>query len=402
MTRAHLERVRVRAAAEAEELRRMAQADIDEINAWQEAEAVRLREEAARRIVARGRGAGRLPRPPRRDHRHRGRPDRGRGRELPARARRVLRQADDRVRPRRDRPDGRRAPAAPGPREGRRRGPGPGPGRGRRRGRCASRRATPEREAVSASDRADAAAEALRRAARRPTVHPCRSWPPRTAPERPPTAARVPAQTRRTRPSASFARSRRWRRRGRGAKATNGGNGNGRHASAEVAEKPVPVTTPVDDIASRPSRRPIRSRPPRTDPAARRGAFRSRESQPVDARSAQRSGVSPMGPVGAARRVDSTQPAGHPVAIPGRPGPRGRPSRAGAVVVLGVREPERRLIGRSRGGEVARHRAGSGAPPRRRPGLGRPPRPGGATRGRTPGPDPGRWRASASGRSRSS
>ena len=54
MTRAHLERVRVRAAAEAEELRRMAQADIDEINAWQEAEAVRLREEAARRIVARG------------------------------------------------------------------------------------------------------------------------------------------------------------------------------------------------------------------------------------------------------------------------------------------------------------------------------------------------------------
>ena len=54
MTRAHLERVRVRAAAEAEELRRMAQADIDEINAWQEAEAVRLREEAARRIVVRG------------------------------------------------------------------------------------------------------------------------------------------------------------------------------------------------------------------------------------------------------------------------------------------------------------------------------------------------------------
>lgn len=54
MTRAHLERVRVRAAAEAEELRRMAQADIDEINAWQDAEAVRLREEAARRIVVRG------------------------------------------------------------------------------------------------------------------------------------------------------------------------------------------------------------------------------------------------------------------------------------------------------------------------------------------------------------
>ena len=54
MTRAHLERVRVRAAAEAEELRRMAQADIDEINAWQEAEAVRVREEAARRIVVRG------------------------------------------------------------------------------------------------------------------------------------------------------------------------------------------------------------------------------------------------------------------------------------------------------------------------------------------------------------
>ena len=32
----------------------MAQADIDEIHAWQEAEAVRLREEAARRILARG------------------------------------------------------------------------------------------------------------------------------------------------------------------------------------------------------------------------------------------------------------------------------------------------------------------------------------------------------------
>lgn len=54
MTDAHLERVRTRAAAEAEELRRMAQADIDEIHAWQEAEAVRLREEAARRILARG------------------------------------------------------------------------------------------------------------------------------------------------------------------------------------------------------------------------------------------------------------------------------------------------------------------------------------------------------------
>ncbi len=70
MTRAHLERVRVRAAAEAEELRRMAQADIDEINAWQEAEAVRLREEAARRIVVRGQELDELPRPPRRDHRH--------------------------------------------------------------------------------------------------------------------------------------------------------------------------------------------------------------------------------------------------------------------------------------------------------------------------------------------
>ena len=54
MTDAHLERVRARAAAEAEELRRMALADIDEIHAWQEAEAVRLREEAERRILARG------------------------------------------------------------------------------------------------------------------------------------------------------------------------------------------------------------------------------------------------------------------------------------------------------------------------------------------------------------
>ena len=78
MTDAHLERVRARAAAEAEELRRMALADIDEIHAWQEAEAVRLREEAERRIIARGRGARQLPHAPRRDGRWRSRPDRGR------------------------------------------------------------------------------------------------------------------------------------------------------------------------------------------------------------------------------------------------------------------------------------------------------------------------------------
>lgn len=54
MTNAHLERVRSRAAAEAEELRRLAQQDIASITAWQEAEADRIREEAARRIVARG------------------------------------------------------------------------------------------------------------------------------------------------------------------------------------------------------------------------------------------------------------------------------------------------------------------------------------------------------------
>lgn len=54
MTNAHLERVRARAAAEAEELRRMAQQDIESITAWQEAEAERIRDEAARRIVARG------------------------------------------------------------------------------------------------------------------------------------------------------------------------------------------------------------------------------------------------------------------------------------------------------------------------------------------------------------
>jgi hypothetical protein len=50
----HLERVRWRAAAEAEELRRMAQQDIDAIKAWQEAEAERIRAEAAQRIADRG------------------------------------------------------------------------------------------------------------------------------------------------------------------------------------------------------------------------------------------------------------------------------------------------------------------------------------------------------------
>ena len=54
MTAAHLERVRARAAAEAEELRRMAQSDVDGIHAWQEAEAERIRAEAERRILARG------------------------------------------------------------------------------------------------------------------------------------------------------------------------------------------------------------------------------------------------------------------------------------------------------------------------------------------------------------
>lgn len=53
-TAAHLERVRVRAAAEADELRRMAQEDVDGIHAWQRAEADRIREEAERRILARG------------------------------------------------------------------------------------------------------------------------------------------------------------------------------------------------------------------------------------------------------------------------------------------------------------------------------------------------------------
>jgi F0F1-type ATP synthase membrane subunit b/b' len=54
VTSAHLERVRARAAAEAEELRRMARQDIDAIKAWQEAEAERIRAEAAQRIVVRG------------------------------------------------------------------------------------------------------------------------------------------------------------------------------------------------------------------------------------------------------------------------------------------------------------------------------------------------------------
>ena len=54
MTTTHLERVHARAAAEAEELRRMAQVDIDGIHAWQQTEADRIRLEAERRIVARG------------------------------------------------------------------------------------------------------------------------------------------------------------------------------------------------------------------------------------------------------------------------------------------------------------------------------------------------------------
>jgi hypothetical protein len=54
ITSAHLERVRARAVAEAEELRRKAQQDIDAINIWQEAEAERVRAEAAARIVVRG------------------------------------------------------------------------------------------------------------------------------------------------------------------------------------------------------------------------------------------------------------------------------------------------------------------------------------------------------------
>jgi hypothetical protein len=54
MTRAHLERVRARAAAEAAELRRMSDGDIDGIRSWQQAEAMRIQEEADRRIQERG------------------------------------------------------------------------------------------------------------------------------------------------------------------------------------------------------------------------------------------------------------------------------------------------------------------------------------------------------------
>jgi hypothetical protein len=53
-TTTHLEHVRQRAAAEAEELRRKARQDIDAVNAWQVAEAERIRAEAARRIAVRG------------------------------------------------------------------------------------------------------------------------------------------------------------------------------------------------------------------------------------------------------------------------------------------------------------------------------------------------------------
>jgi hypothetical protein len=54
VTTAHLERVRARAAAEAEELRRKARQDIDDVNTWQVAEAERIRAEASRRITVRG------------------------------------------------------------------------------------------------------------------------------------------------------------------------------------------------------------------------------------------------------------------------------------------------------------------------------------------------------------
>ncbi len=54
LTAAHLDHVKTRAAAEAEELRRMAQGDIDGIHSWHQAESARLQEEAERRILARG------------------------------------------------------------------------------------------------------------------------------------------------------------------------------------------------------------------------------------------------------------------------------------------------------------------------------------------------------------
>ena len=97
VTEAHVEKVRLRAAAEAEELRRLAEDDIDGIHAWTKEETIRIQRRPSGGSGA-ARGAPRLPRPARRDHRRRGRPDRRRRPGVSQPARRVLRSADGRGR----------------------------------------------------------------------------------------------------------------------------------------------------------------------------------------------------------------------------------------------------------------------------------------------------------------
>jgi F0F1-type ATP synthase membrane subunit b/b' len=52
-TETHLQKVRIRAAAEADELRHLAEGDVDGIHAWSKTEIARIQEEADRRIGAR-------------------------------------------------------------------------------------------------------------------------------------------------------------------------------------------------------------------------------------------------------------------------------------------------------------------------------------------------------------
>ena len=238
----------------------MAQADIDEINAWQEAEAVRLREEAARRIVVRGQGGARRvtwSATPRSSTRRSTR-SRVRSPTYQPRTRRVLRQADVRVRSRRDRPDGRRG--FPPPPDLAKVG---GEARAQALAAVAAEgestaaegdHASASADGVAVADDATGTADASAEAA--PTDEspkadraPVPVMAPKNGagasadggtsagPDKTKSAIRIlrSIATLAT-PSADAA------------KAANGGNGHDA-ASAEDAEKPVPVTTPVDDIA---------------------------------------------------------------------------------------------------------------------------------------------------------
>ena len=128
-----------------------------------------------------------------------------------------------------------------------------------------------------------------------------------------------------------------------------------------------------------------------------RGKFGDRDQRPrqreAHGRNAQRSGVSPIGRRAASRRRSSgPQAPGHVIPIPRRPGPRSR------LVLVGP--PERRLVDRSRGGELRGVvQRGQGCLVQAHPDT--TPRPDAAIRGRSPVPDPGRSPTFANGRSRS-